>query len=69
MYQYIDPSLDGAITIIQGDRESIAADDRDGVWRRAWSRLPRRLLRRAISRGYETLYTGGPPGLPETSDV
>ena len=32
MYKYIDPSLGGAIIIIQGDREAIAAVNRGGVW-------------------------------------
>ena len=31
----INPSLDGAMTIVYGDREAIAADGRDGVRRRA----------------------------------
>ena len=38
-----------AITIVQGDREAIAADDRGDVRQRALSRLARRPLRHKIT--------------------
>ena len=65
----IDPRPGGAIAIVHGDREAIAADDRDGVRRRASSRRARRLLRRERTPRYETLCTGGSPGPPEASGV
>ena len=37
------------MTIIDGDREAITADNQDGMRRRAPSRLARQLLRRGIT--------------------
>ena len=64
-----DPSPGGAITIVNGDREAIAANDCDDMRWRTTTRKVRRLLRHKITPRYETLYTGGPLGPPETSSV
>ena len=50
--------------MVHGDREIIAADDRDGVQWRATTSKVRRLLRRKITPRYETLYTVGVPQVP-----
>ena len=52
------------ITIVHGDCEATAVDDRGGVLWRASSCLIRRLLRRKIAFCYHTYYTEASQDLP-----
>ena len=62
----IDSIPGDAITIVHGDREAIAADDRGSVRQRASHHLLRRLLRYKIASRYGNLTTEGSQGPPET---
>ena len=65
VYYMVVSILGDAFVIVHGDQEAVAADDRDGVRRRASRRLLRRLLRREIASRYGTLTTDGSQGPPE----
>ena len=55
MYYIINSIPGRAITIVHGDREAIATEDRDDVRRRTTTSKVRRLLRREITSRYRTL--------------
>ena len=56
----IEYILGGAVAIVRGDQEAVAANNRDGVRRRTTTRKLRRLLRRVITSRYQTLDMGLP---------
>ena len=60
----IDCILGDAVSIARGDREAVAADNHDGVKRRATTRKLRRLLRRVITSRDQTLDVGGAQAPP-----
>ena len=60
----IEYVLDGVVAIVRCAREAAAADDRDGVRRRATTRKLRRLLRRVITSCYRTFDVGGAQAPP-----